>query len=540
MFRSTIAAAAAVCALSSGLATAQAVHPVTGEALSDNQTYAYRDLDNVPTLDPQLIQDSSGHDIARNLFEGLENQDEKGNLVPGVAESYSISPDNKTYTFILRKDAKWSNGDPLVAGDFVYAWQRAADPATASEYAWYLELATIVNASAIVAGEMKPDQLGVKAVDDHTLQVQLSESTPFFAAMTTFATLFPAHRATIEKFGDDWTKPGNMVSNGAYVLTENVPNERIVMARNPAYWNNANSVIETVTSLVINDENLALTRYLAGEMDKTDIPIGQYPDLKATHPDEATSVPNLCTYYYTVNLGETGNPALKDVRVRQALSYMIDRDVIVNAVLKGGQYPAYGLTHRFTAGFKPPAVAYAGWTQAERDAKAVELMAAAGFGPDHPLDLTLIYNTSDAHKALATVVSQMARQKLGVNITLQNYEWKTYLEVRAQQQFDLARYAWCGDYNEASTFLNIMTTGNEANDGKFTSPAFDALMAEAKTLADPSGNYTAAAQILADEMPILPLYQYTSTFMMRADMRGYPYDNVQNNWYAKDMYRVAK
>ena len=331
-----------------------------------------------------------------------------------------------------------------------------------------------------------------------------------------------------------------MVSNGAYVLTENVPNERIVMARNPAYWNNANTLINTVTSLVINDENLALTRYLAGEMDKTDIPIGQYPDLKVSHPDEAKSVPNLCTYFYTVNLGETGNPALKDVRVRQALSYMIDRDVIVNAVLKGGQYPAYGLTHRYTAGFKAPAVAYAGWTQAERDAKALELMVAAGFGPDHPLDLTLIYNTSDAHKALATVVAQMARQKLGVNITLQNYEWKTYLEARAQQQFDLARYAWCGDYNEASTFLNIMTTGNEANDGKFTSPAFDALMAEAKTLADPSANYTAAEQILADEMPILPLYQYTSSFMMRANMRGYPYDNVQNNWYAKDMYRVAE
>ena len=235
MFRSTLAAAVAVCALSSGLTHAQAVHPLTGEALSDNQTYTYRDLDNVPSLDPQLIQDSSGHDIARNLFEGLENQDEKGDLVPGVAESYTISPDNKTYTFNLRKDARWSNGDPLVAGDFVYAWQRAADPATASEYAWYLELATIVNASAIVAGEMTPDQLGVKAVDDHTLEVQLAESTPFFAAMTTFATLFPAHRATIEKFGEDWTKPGNMVSNGAYVLTENVPNERIVMARNPAY-----------------------------------------------------------------------------------------------------------------------------------------------------------------------------------------------------------------------------------------------------------------------------------------------------------------
>jgi oligopeptide transport system substrate-binding protein len=170
----------------------------------------------------------------------------------------------------------------------------------------------------------------------------------------------------------------------------------------------------------------------------------------------------------------------------------------------------------------------------------VELMTEAGYGPDKPLDLTLIYNTSDAHKALATVVAQMARQKLGVNITLANYEWKTYLEVRSSQQFDLARYAWCGDYNEASTFLNIMTTGNENNDGKWSNAEYDALMAEAKSLADPGPNYSKAEQIMAADMPILPLYQYTSNFMLNSSIKGYPYDNVQNNWYAKDMYRVAE
>jgi oligopeptide transport system substrate-binding protein len=212
----------------------------------------------------------------------------------------------------------------------------------------------------------------------------------------------------------------------------------------------------------------------------------------------------------------------------------------VNSVLKGGQYPAYNLTHQYTAGFAMPEIDYASWTQADRDAKAVELMTEAGYGPDKPLDLTLIYNTSDAHKALATVVAQMARQKLGVNITLANYEWKTYLEVRSSQQFDLARYAWCGDYNEASTFLNIMTTGNENNDGKWSNAEYDALMAEAKSLADPGPNYSKAEQIMAADMPILPLYQYTSNFMLNSSIKGYPYDNVQNNWYAKDMYRVAE
>jgi oligopeptide transport system substrate-binding protein len=539
--RTVLSATVAIYTLTTGFVLAQATHPVTGEKLATNQTYTYRDLDSVPTIDPQLIEDNSGHDVARQLFEGLMNQDEKGALVPGVAESFTVSADNKTYTFKLRNNAKWSNGDPVVAGDFVYAWQRAVDPATASNYSWYLELATTIkNASEIIAGTVKPDQLGVKAVDDYTLEVQLNESTPFFAEMTTFATLFPAPKSTIEKFGAEWVKPGNMVSNGAYMLSELVPAERLSMVRNTNYWDNANTIIESVTSLVINDENLALTRYQAGEMDKTDIPIGQYPDLEASNPDEATSVPNLCTYYYTVNLSDSGNPALKDVRVRKALSYMLDRDVFVNSVLKGGQYPAYNLTHKFTNGFTMPEIDYAGWTQAERDAKAVELMTEAGFGPDNPLNLTLIYNTSDAHKALATVVAQMARQKLGVNVTLANYEWKTYLEVRSSQQFDLARYAWCGDYNEASTFLNIMTTGNEANDGKWSNAEYDALMAEAKTLADPGPNYTKAEQIMAAEMPILPLYQYTSVFMLNKDIKGYPYDNVQNNWYAKDMYRVAE
>jgi oligopeptide transport system substrate-binding protein len=538
--RTILAASVAIYAVTAGLALAEATHPVTGEVLAEDQTYTYRDLDSLPTIDPQLIEDNAGHDVARNLFEGLMNQDENGALVPGVAESFTVSPDNKTYTFILRKDAKWSNGDPVVAGDFVYAWQRAADPATASNYSWYLELATIANASEIIAGTAAPDTLGVKAVDDYTLEVSLTEATPFFAEMTTFATLFPAHRATIEEFGADWTKPGNMVSNGAYMLSEYIAAEKLTMVRNPNYWDNANTIIEEVTSLVINDENLALTRYQAGELDKTDIPLGQYPDLEASDPEAATSVPNLCTYYYTVNLSDSGNPALKDVRVRQALSYMLDRDVFVNAVLKGGQYPAYNLTHRFTNGFEVPEIEWAGWTQAERDAKAAELMTEAGFGPDNPLELTLIYNTSDAHKALATVVAQMARQKLGVNITLANYEWKTYLEVRSQQQFDLARYAWCGDYNEASTFLNIMTTGNEANDGKWSNAEYDRLMAEAKTLADPSANYAAAEQIMAAEMPILPLYQYTSNFMLDPTIKGYPYDNVQNNWYAKDMYRIAE
>ena len=215
--------AIAVLALSAGAsapARSAGVHPVTGEALADDQTFTYRLLDQFPTVDPQLNQDVSGFHVIRDLFEGLLSQDANGGLVPGVATHFEASAGNTIYTFALRKDARWSNGDPVTAHDFVYAWRRAADPATASPYGWYLELTRIVNAADILAGEKEPAALGVRAVDDHTLEVTLDTPVPYFPAMTTYATLFPAHEATIEAHGAKWTAPENIVSNGAYVLEE--------------------------------------------------------------------------------------------------------------------------------------------------------------------------------------------------------------------------------------------------------------------------------------------------------------------------------
>ncbi len=514
-------------------------HPVTGESLSDNQTFTYRLLDEVPTLDPQLNQDSEGFNVLRDLFEGLLNQNSEGNLVPGVAERTIASNQNRTYIFYLRENAKWSNGDPVTADDFVYAWRRAVDPATASPYAWYVELTSIVNAAAIIAGEIPPSELGVKALDDHTLEVRLEQSLPYFPEMTTYATFFPAHRPTIEAHGSAWTRPGNMVSNGAYVLTDHVPNEYHSRQRNPMYWNNQATIIEKVTGRVINDENQALTRYLADELDQTGIPAGQYPNLKNLYPDEATSAPLLCTYYFTINHTDSANPALRNVKVRKALSWSLDRDVLVGSVLKGGQYPAYNFSHRATTGFEPPVIEYGTLTQAERDAEAKRLMAEAGYGADTPLNLKLIYNTSESHKQIATVASQMWKQKLGVEIELVNFEWKTYLDIRKNQQFDLARAGWCGDYNEASTFLDLMTSTSGANDGRYSNSQVDALMRESKTLTDPKPNYYKVEMMIADDMAIIPIYHYTSVFMLKSDIKGWPYNNVQQNWYSKDLYRSA-
>ena len=531
------AVAVAVTIATAAPVQAAGTHPVTGEALSDDQTFTYRLLDQFPTLDPQLNEDTSGFHVIRDLFEGLLSQDANGDLVPGVATHYAASDGNTTYTFTLREDARWSNGDPVTAHDFVHAWRRAVDPATASPYGWYLKLTEMVNAGDILAGNKPPSELGVRAVDDYTLEVKLNTPLPYFPAMTTYATLFPAHRATIEAHGADWTAPGNMVSNGAYMLEQVVLNEYHTRVKNPMYWDADNVIIEKVTGLVINDVNQALTRYRAGELDHLEpVPPGQYPALKKELPDEAASVPRLCSYYYAFNHTGSGNPALRDVRVRKALGMAIDRDVIVEQVLKGGQWPAYNFTHLKTAGFAMPDIAYGKLTQAERDAEAVGLMKDAGV---EGLTLTLIYNTSESHKQIATVISQMWKQKLGVGTELANFEWKTYLDIRGNQEFDMARSAWCGDYNEASTFLDLLTTAHGANDGKYSNPKVDELMRASKTAEDPRAIYSEVEQILAEDMAIVPIYHYANTFLLSADIRGWPYDNVENNWYSKNLYRVA-
>ena len=538
-FTSTLSAIVAAFAIAATTQSqAAGTHSVTGEALADDQTFTYRLLDQFPTVDPQLNEDTSGFHIIRDLFEGLLSQDGEGNLVPGVATHYAASEGNTTYTFTLRDDARWSNGDPVTAHDFVYGWRRAVDPATASPYGWYLELTEIVNAKAVLAGEKAPEELGVSALDDHTLEVKLNTPLPYFPAMTTYATLFPAHRATIEAHGSEWTDPGNMVSNGAYTLEEVVLNEYHTRVRNPMYWDAGRVIIEKVTGLVINDDNQALTRYRAGELDHLEpVPAGQYPALKAELPDQATSVPRLCSYYYAINHTDSAHPALGDLRVRRALSMAIDRDVIADQVLKGGQWPAYNFTHRKTAGFEMPDIAYGNLSQAERDAEAMRLMGEAGV---EDLALKLIYNTSESHKQIATVVSQMWKQKLGVETELANFEWKTYIGIRSNQEFDLARSGWCGDYNEASTFLDLLTTTHGANDGKYSNERVDELMRASKTAENPNEMYTEVEQILADDMAIIPMYHYANTFLLSADVKGWPYDNVENNWYSKNLYRVAK
>ncbi|EAR49864.1 oligopeptide ABC transporter, periplasmic oligopeptide-binding protein [Oceanicola granulosus HTCC2516] len=537
------ATTAALLVATGGMAYAES-HAMTGpngEALAENQTFTYRVLDEFPSIDPNLIEDVEGSAIARNLFEGLMSEDAQGELVPGVATDFEVSDDGMTYTFNLRDNAMWSNGEPVTASDFVYSWRRAADPATASEYQWYMGLMKIENIEEVIAGEMSPEELGVTAIDDHTLEVRLTEPLPYFAQMVTHATTFPVPQSVIEEHGDAWTQPGNMVGNGAYVLAERVPQEYITLTKNENYWDAENVIIEEVTALIINDENAALTRWEAGEFDQTDVPAGQFPRLAEEYGEEAVSVPNLCTYYYNVNV-ESGMEAMKDPNVRKALSLAIDRDVIVNNVTASGQVPAFSLTPPYTAGFETPEIDVAGMTQEERNEMAKELMAEAGYGPDgESLTVPIIYNTSDSHRSVAVAIGQMWKQTLGVETTLDNQEWQTYLTTRGEGDYEgVARAGWCADYNEASSFLDIMQSDSGYNDSGWSNSEYDQLMAEAPTANDPNALYQQAEQLIVEEQPILPIYFYATAFMLDDTIKGWPLENPSDTWYAKDLYRVAE
>ncbi|MEJ2043555.1 MAG: peptide ABC transporter substrate-binding protein [Reinekea sp.] len=518
---------------------AGSTHPVTGETLAADQTFRYWEIDEPDSFDPQLMEGVHSSYHARNLFEGLLNQDADGNLVPGVAERYEASEDKKTYTFYLRKDAKWTNGDPVTANDFVFAWKRAVNPETASPYSWFMELMNIKNATAIINAEADVDTLGVKAVDDYTFQVKLEGSLPYFANMVTHSTTFPTPKAVIEQYGSDWTKPEHIVSNGAYKLVTHVVNERSELVRNELYWDNEHTIINKIETFVIPDENQALIRWKADEYDWMEsIPAGQFKSLQKEFPNQVLVAPRLCSYYYQINQRDNSLPALLDVRVRKALSYSIDRNIIVDNITQGGQYPAYTFTPGATAGFEVPKVAYAKLTQAERDAEAKKLMEEAGYGDG--LKLEILYNTSESHKAIAIAISQMWKTKLGIETTLKNIEWKTFLTDKKDGNFEISRSGWCGDYNEASTFLDLVRSTNVQNEGHYINPEVDKLLDEAKTMDDPNPNYTKIEQIMADDMAIIPLYHYTVNYMMKDNVKGWPINNVEQNWYAKDLYKVAK
>ncbi|CDL80671.1 oligopeptide ABC transporter substrate-binding protein OppA [Xenorhabdus szentirmaii] len=493
------------------------------------------------SLDPHKIEGVPESGIARDLFETLVINDPDGNIIPGVAESWDSQQDFKVWTFHLRKEAKWSNGDPVTAQDFVYSFRRLVDPNTASPYASYMQYAHLLNVDEVIKGQQKPESLGVKALDNHTLQLTLSESVPYLARLFVHTSTSPVHRATIEKYGDRWTQPQNFVGNGAYKVKNWVINERLVLERSPNYWDNKNTIINQVTVLPISSEVTDVNRYRAGEIDMTyhNLPIELFQKLKKEVPDQLKVNPYLCTYFYEIN---NQKPPFNDPRVRTALKLGMDRDIITNKVKNQGDLVAYGFTPPFIADFKDEKPDWAfKMNQQQRNDEAKKLLAEAGFTKDNPLKIKLLYNTSDLHKKMAIAAASIWKKNIGIEVALENQEWKTYLDSRHQGNYDLARAGWCADYNESSSFLNSMLSNSSNNTAHYKSKEFDALMKQSlkvKTDEERIETYAKANALLDKDSAIVPLFYYANTRVIKPYVGGYTGKDPLDNFHAKDLYII--
>ncbi|CCG87341.1 peptide ABC transporter substrate-binding protein [Erwinia piriflorinigrans] len=507
-----------------------------GAQLAQRQEIVRHIKDEPASIDPAKAVGLPEIPVIRDLFEGLTNQDASGNIVPGVASSWQTQ-DNITWVFTLRKDARWSNGDPVTAEDFVYSWRRLVDPKTSSTFAWFAGLAGIANADAIVKGQMPADKLGVSAIDATHLKVTLDKPLPWFVSLTSNFSLFPVPQKAIAQYGELWTRPGNLVGNGAYELHSRVVNEKLELVKNENYWDNAHTVLTKVTFVPISEESSATKRYRAGDIDITEsFPKELYGLLKKQLPGEIYTPDQLGTYYYAFN---TQKGPTADVRVRKALSWTIDRQVIAGKVLGTGEKPAWHFTPDVTAGFHPQQSFIQQHRQDALNTQAKTLLAAAGYGPDRPLDLTLLYNTSENNKKLAIAVASMWKKNLGVNVRLQNQEWKTYIDSRNSGNFDVIRASWVGDYNEPSSFLSLLTSTHSGNMSRFSNSEYDGLLAKASRETDAkrrNDDYNRAEQIIADWAPIAPVYQFTNARLIKPYVKGYPITNPEDIAYSRTMY----
>jgi oligopeptide transport system substrate-binding protein len=525
----------------SAVYSAQAVDVPAGVQLAEQQSIVINNGTEVASLDPHKVEGIPESNIILNLLEGLVSTDANGHVVPAAAAQWE-NQDFKTWTFHLRPDAVWSDGSPVTAQDFVYSWQRLADPKTGSPYASYLQYAKIENIDDILTGKKGPQTLGIKAIDDKTLQVSLSEPVPYFISMLSHTSLKPVKRSVVEKFGDKWTLPANYVGNGAYRLNEWVVNERIVLERSPSYWNNNKTVIDKATFLPISSEVSDVNRFRSGEIDITNsaIPPNLFAKMKKEIPEQLHVNPYLCTFYYEIN---NQRAPFTDPRVRAAVKLTLDRDIIANKIMGQGQIPAYSFTPTFTEGAKFTAPEWAGWSQEQRNTEAKKMLAEAGFNAANPLKFTLLYNTSDQNKQQAIAAASMWKKNLGADVTLRNQEWKTSLESRHQGQYDVARATWCGDYNEPSAFLNLVLSNSSINTIFYKSPAFDAIMASTLKAPDEAARaalYQQAEAQLDKDSALIPVYYRVSARLIRPSVGGFTGKDPLDYTDVKNLYIIKQ
>ncbi|SFU72793.1 ABC transporter substrate-binding protein [Xenorhabdus koppenhoeferi] len=492
-----------------------------GVTLAEKQEITINNGVEVTSLDPHKVEGNPETVVIRNLLEGLVTTGPNGETVPGVAERWE-NEGHKIWTFYLREDAKWRDGKPVTAQDFVYSWRRLADPSTGSPYTSYLQYTHVQNADDILNGTKAPDQLGVKALDERRFQVTLSLPVPYLIDMLSHTAMKPVRQDVVEKWGSKWTLPANYIGNGAYILKDWVVNERLVLTRNSQYWNNKETIIENGTFLPVVSGISDVNRYRSGEIDITNsaIPPDLYQKMKRDIPDQLQVSPFLCTFYYEIN---NQKPLFKDERVREAIKLSLDRDIITERIMGQGQIPAYGFTPTYIGGGLSINPEWANWTQEQRNQRARELLKEAGFDASNPLKFTLLYNTSEQNKQQAIAAVSMWQKNIGAKVTLQNQEWKTSLQNRHEGHYDVARATWCGDYNEPSSFLNMLLSTSSNNTGFYQSEAFDNYLRQALVAKDDATRkefYQQAEAQLDKDSGMIPVYYRVSVRLIRPTVGG--------------------
>lgn len=483
------------------------------------------------TMDPHRAQGVTASNILRDLIEGLVSEAADGELIPGAAKSWTVNEDGTVYVFELRENGRWSNGDPVTADDFVFSLRRAVDPATGSNYAQIL--APINNAEAIIEGTLPPSRLGVKALSPQQLEITLKGPTPYFLGLLTHSTSHPVHPASVQAHGDAFVRPGNFVSNGAYVLSEWQVQSHIKLTPNTHYWDAANRQVDNVLYYPIEDAESELKRYRADELDWTGtIPLSKCQWVKDNMGDDLKVHPYLGTYYYGLN---NQKAPLNNPQVREALSLGLDRQKLIEKFTRCSEIPAYGWVPPNINNYSQQTPEYAAWTQAERNKKALSLLNAAGYNAENPLSFELLYNTSEGHKKIALAIANIWQQALPINVTLTNQEWKVYLDTRSQGNTQVYRAGWIGDYNDANTFLEIFHSKHGMNDVGYSNPEYDALLDAASTETDEDKRRSMLEQaegILLNDHALLPIYFYVSKSLVKPWVKNYQ-GNIMDHHYSK-------
>lgn len=489
-------------------------------------------------MDPHVVTGVPESNIINAIFEGLVYKDASTlEVQPGVAESWEISDDGRIYTFNIRRDAKWSNGDSLTAQDFVWSWWRGLQPALGSQYVFMFF--PIKNAEAFFRGEVTDfDKVGVKAIDDYTLQVELNNPTPYFLQLMDHHSTFPVHRATIEKFGEawesytGWTRPQNIVSNGPFKMDSWQLNRNVKVSPNPHYWDHdrikLNGIVFYSTELSTTEERM----FRAGQLHYTNESlIDRIPYYRENYPERLQIAPYVGTYLYRLNTEVEG---LDDPRVRRALAMTIDRDRLVTNVLNDIFTPAYSITPPGLLGYQPPKLF-------DYDPEGGRtLLAEAGYpnGEGFP-SFELQYNTSEQHRKVAIAVQQMWNKELNIQVNLQNKDWKVYLDDENTGNFQISRGGWIADYVDPNSFLDLWITGSELNRTNWGNSEYDELVLrtapEAKTREERFAAFYEAESIILKDMPFIPIYTYSSHHFRHPSLIGLP-PNLMNFYNFRDVW----